>query len=205
MDWQRLNREKSHDIIGKVTHASEGNLFSNRSSEAVCSSLPFYRNFLLYRITNYATLPSFSLDFLGDGNTFYLLDGSPDPIFMVNSRGDLRLNEGNILSYVDFFLKYITTEDGDIYLIQDPDNLPFLDSMSFEQQYALKQRFAPLDLSYDAPSDSYKIRGDVYYGGTLLKATLTIGMDGTIAFSDQSMLSQSAPNDSYVEPYRDTY
>lgn len=205
MDWQRLNREKSHDIIGKVTHASEGSLFSGKTSEVSCSALPFYRNFLLYRVTNYATLPSFSLDFLGDGNTFYLLDGSPDPIFMVNSRGDLRLNENNVLGYVEFFLKYITTEDGDIYLIRDPENLPFLDSMSFEQQWALKQRFTPLELSYDAGDDCYKIRGDVYYGGTLMKATLSIGMDGTISFSDQSMLTQADSNAGHNEAWRENY
>lgn len=190
MDWERLDREKSHSIIGRVTTASDGTLFTTTSSEVSCKSLPFYKNFLLYRITNYATLPSFSLHFLGDGNTFYMVDGSPDPIFMVNNRGDLQLNERNILAYVDFFLSNVSTDDGDIYLIRDPDSLPFLDSMSIEQQVAMKQRFSPLDVSYCPQSDQYKIRCDLYYGGTLLKSTLSVGIDGSITFSDQTLLSQ---------------
>jgi len=189
MDWERLNRDKSADIIGKITHASDDTLFSGSSSEAVCTALPFYKSFLLYRVTNYATLPSFSLDFLGDGNTFYLLDGSPDPIFMVNSRGNLRLKYENIPDYVEFFLKYVTTEDGDIYIIKDPDNLPFLDSMSIEQQISLKQRFSPPTLDYNDQDDCFELRGDIYYGGTLLKAKITVSMDGAISFSDHAMLS----------------
>lgn len=194
MEWERLNRDASKKIIGKITHASDEMLFSERSSEASCAGLSFYKNFLLYRVTNYATLPSFSLDFLGDGNTFYLLDGSPDPIFMVNNRGALKLNELNILDYVDFFLRYVATEDGDIYLIKDPDDLPFLDSLSIEQQISLKQKFTPLTLDYNEADDVYELHGDIYYGGTLLKATLNIATNGTISFTNQKMLSQSDQN-----------
>lgn len=203
MDWERLNREKSAEIIGKVTHASDAQLFSNASSEAVCTALPFYKSFLLYRITNYATLPSFSMDFLGDGHTFYLLDGSPDPIFMVNSRGNLQLKFENVLDYIEFFLKYVTTDDGDIYLIQDPDNLPFLDSMSVEQQINLKQRFTPPALDYNHEEDAFELHGDLYYGGTLLKAKISVYPDGTLTFSDQSMFYQDAPaaaHAAYTDP-----
>jgi hypothetical protein len=190
MEWERLNRDASKEILGKITHASDEKLFSERNSEASCAALPFYKNFLLYRVTNYATLPSFSLDFLGDGNTFYLLDGSPDPIFMVNNRGALKLNEANLLDYVDFFLRYVSTEDGDIYLIKDPDDLPFLDALSMEQQIALKQKFTPLTLDYNEVDDAYELHADIYYGGTLLKATMNIATNGIIEFSNQKMLTQ---------------
>ena len=206
MEWERLNRDASKDILGKITHASDEKLFSERSSEASCAALPFYKNFLLYRVTNYATLPSFSLDFLGDGHTFYLLDGSPDPIFMVNNRGALNINEMNLLDYVDFFLRYVSTEDGDIYLIKDPDDLPFLDALSIEQQIALKQKFTPLTLDYDENADIYALHADIYYGGTLLKATMNIATNGTIEFSNQQMLTQYDNNDAAAyQPPADGY
>lgn len=199
MDWERLDRTKSSHVITKITHSGDEALFSGQSSEDACTALPFYKDFLLYRVTNYATLPSFSLDFLGDGDSFYLLDGSPDAIFMVNSRGKLFLKYDNIIDYIEFFLKYVTTEDGDIYIIQDPDTLPFLDSMSIEQQITLKQRFQEPTLDYNHDNDSFEMRCDIYYGGTLLKAMITVESDGSVSFSDQMLLSHNA---SELENYR---
>ena len=110
---------------------------------------------------------------------------------MVNSRGNLNLKYENIVDYIEFFLRYVTTEDGDVYVINDPDSLPFLDSMSVEQQISLKQRFAEPTLDYNDKEDSFEMRCDIYYGGTLLKSMISVQSDGSLSFNDQSMLSHN--------------
>ncbi len=195
MDWQRLDRTKTAEIIARVATARDAGLFSLPTSEAACQPLPFYRGLLLYRLTNYATLPSFSLDFLGDGISFYPLDGSSDTILQANARGALALNEQNVIDYVDFFLKNVATEDGDIYLIRNTEDLPFLDSLSIDQQLHLKRRHNAIDLAYDPENDAYMVQADLYYAGTLLKSLITVHADGRIEFSGQSMLMGDGSSD----------
>ena len=114
MDWNRLDRNQSAEILGHIAQAADPSLFSGNSSEASFKPLPFYQNYMVYRITNFATLPSFSLDFLSNGESFHLLDGSPEPINLVNTIGELYLNDSNVIDYIQFYLSNIRGNDGDI-------------------------------------------------------------------------------------------
>ena len=93
MQWYEIDKDKTAEMIEKVKAPDMPSLFGASSSEARCAKLPFYTNFLLYRLTNYATLPAFSMDFLSDGEQFLYLDGTSSPIYKVNALGDLILNE----------------------------------------------------------------------------------------------------------------
>lgn len=188
MDWNRLDRQNSIAVLERITTAADPGLFSASSSEAQFRSLPFYQNFMLYRVTNYATLPCFSLDFLSDGESFHLLDGSADPIFNVNAQGSLYLNENNVVDYVAFYLGNVMAEDGDIYMIQDPDDLPFIDSLSLDQQLELKARHKDAQIAVDQTSGDFIVLADLFYGGTLLKSAITVNTSGDIHIQPRDML-----------------
>ncbi len=188
MNWQKLERGETAKIIQRVSQTPDGSLFSKTTSEATAAYLPFYRGFSLVRLTNYATLPSFTLDFLSDGASFYLLDGSPDPLNKVSARGALVLTDQNVVEYVDFFFRNVTTVEGDIYLIRDPDNLTFMDSLSLDQQIQIKRAHEPVSVAYDRANDIFLVNGVLYFAGVMLKATLTIQPDGQIEISNHAML-----------------
>jgi hypothetical protein len=191
MNWQKLERTETAKIIQQVSTTPDGALFSKTTSEATAANLSFYRGFALVRLTNYATLPSFTLDFLSDGSNFYLLDGSADPLNKVSSRGGLILNDHNVVDYVDFFFKNVTTDEGDIYFVRTLNDLPFLDSLSIDQQIQIKKHYTDIKVAYDRENDVFLVRGVMYFAGVLLNATLTIQPDGQIEFSNHSMLMGS--------------
>lgn len=188
MQWQKLERSEMAKVIHRVAETPDGALFSMTTSEAQAAQLPFYRGFMIVRLTNYATMPSFTLDFLSDGTTFYLLDGSPEPLQKVAARGGLMLNERNVAEYVDFFFKHVTTEEGDIYLIRNFDDAPFMDSLSMDQQIQIKRHHSDVNVSYKREDDTFDVSGDLYFAGVLLKATLNVQSDGQIEVSNHTML-----------------
>lgn len=191
LEWHRLDRDQSQAIIGKVTTERDASMFAPMTSEAQCTKLPFYRNYLLYRVTNYASLPSFSLEYLSDGENFYLLDGSPDPIYFANDRNALVLNRANVLDYLDFFFQNVSGEDGDVFLVRDPNDLPFLESLEPEHQAMIMDNHSPIKIDYDPSTEHITVDTTLYYGGTLLQARLGIDHDGRIQLLDQHMLTQS--------------
>lgn len=192
LDWQKLDRNKTGEIIERIANTPDGLLFSSATSEATIAPLSFYNGFMLVRLTNFATLPSFTLDFLSDGSSFYLLDGSPDPLQKVAARGGLVLNDANVIDYVGFFFKYVTTEEGDIYLIDNPEDMPFLDSLSLDQQIEIKRRHTEMEAAYDRQNDVFLVRSDMYFAGVLLKATLMVAPDGGIEVTEHAMLMGGA-------------
>lgn len=168
--------------------ASDPSLFSESSSEASFKPLPFYQDYMLYRMTNYATLPAFSLVFLSDGESFFLLDGSPAPINMVNKKGVLSLSEVNIVDYIDFYLSNIRGEDGDIYLIKDLDALPFIDSLERDQRAELEHRHIEPQVTKDPETGRFIVLCDLFYTGTLLKSAVIVDLEGNIEIHPREMI-----------------
>jgi len=191
MNWQKIDRQQSHDILNHIAKVSDPHLFSLQSSETSFFSPPFYKDYFVYRVTNFATLPSFSLDFLSNGESYYLLDGSPTPINTVNKSGALHLSEANVIAYTEFYLSNIRGDDGDIYMINDMESLPFIDSLGADQQLNLKQNHESPVAKWDAERGHYTIHADLFYGGTLIKSVIYVDTYGILEIQPREMIMNS--------------
>ena len=107
MTWQILDNKRTGFMIEAVKSAGLGNLFDPNTTEARMRSLPFYRSTKLYRLTNYATLPAFSLFYIGDGENYSYLSGDFDNMSFYNTPDNLILNEETVLPYLDFYFIFV--------------------------------------------------------------------------------------------------
>jgi len=88
MHWQRLDRDTSVKVIDSVKSDANEGLFSVGTSEVQRARVSFYKEYFIYKVTNYASLPSFTFEYLSDGTFFHYLDGTESPIyaFIMNAR-----------------------------------------------------------------------------------------------------------------------
>src|SRR5688572_12860610 len=112
MHWQRLDRENTIQVIDSVKSAADPRLIVSGTSEVERARLSFYGNTSLYKVTNYASLPSFTFEYLGDGTFFHYLDGTEMPIYTVNDKGGLMLTENSIVDYLAFFFGHVAGDGG---------------------------------------------------------------------------------------------
>jgi len=192
MDWKRLDHNQTGAVLEQIASVSDSGLFSKEHSEASFKPLNFYQEFMIYRIVNYATLPSFSMEFLSNGESFHLLDGSPHPINIANRIGGLYLTESNVIDYADFYLANIRADDGDIYMIRDVDNLAFIDSLSPDQQASLKEKHIQPSVMIDKDSSNFIILADLFYCGTLLNSAIIVTQSGELEFKPRAMIMSAS-------------
>jgi hypothetical protein len=186
--WNQINKETTANIIRAVKKAKEGAMFSPEHSEAKIAKLPFYRNYHLYRLTNLATLPAFSFEYLGDGKRFYYLDGTPKALASVSAKNEIVLSQENILEYLDFYFMYILSEDGEIRLINDIDDHPRIASLPEDEKQHIKNHHKNTLVEYDEDSHSYNIEATLDNSGTLVRANIAISDKGLVRITDQKML-----------------
>jgi len=195
MDWQRLDRKATEDLINKAGSASV--LFSPQTSEARRASLSFLDNFALYRLTNYAALPIISLDYLvnenstGTNSVFYL-DGSKNSILQAIRNDNFVIAEDNIVSYVNFFFKNAPDPEGDIYIIEDLEDLVFFDLLEARQQDKLRDNFTAPDIKR-LDDGRFEVKSCMVYQGSLVTALTSVLGDGNVNVSSISMMIHSTP------------
>ena len=188
MHWRRLDREQTQSVLTSVTSADEAGLFSSATSEVERSVLPFYKTYMAYKVTNYASLPSFSFQYLGDGEFFHFLDGSSDSIQAVNDKGQLALDERNIVDYLGFYFESVGLDDGEeCHLIQNPADMPLFESLDESAEIAIIRNHKTPEVTSSA--DLFTVSADLYVDGQVIRATIEVKRgSGRVSVLDQTMI-----------------
>lgn len=188
MHWQRLDRDSSLQVIDSVKSAADMGLFNIGSSEVTRAFLPFYKDFFLFKVTNYASLPSFSFEYLGDGTFFHYMDGTAEPIHAANDKGKLDLTPENLIDYLVFYYAHVSENDmDDITVIKDPHDMPLLDSLDPMAYASVMRNHKPAAILVNNDG-GYTVETEIYTESQLLRATIEVTKKGRVTMLDQKMI-----------------
>lgn len=189
MIWHRLDRDKTIDMIGRVKSAVEAMLFTPMTSEAKCTRLPFLKSFLLYRLTNFSSLPTFSMDFISNGETFYYMDGADTAIRQMVASGELELNEDNIIPYLNFYYCYVRLPEGEIILLKNAEEAPQIDLYDEERREALDIIPEGVEIERDPTTGGFLVLAPALYDSSPMQVLITVSNDGQVLTSPKRMLT----------------
>lgn len=188
MHWQRLDRDTTIKVIDSVKSASEPGLIVSGTSEVERARLSFYEDISAYKITNFASLPSFTFEYLGDGTFFNYLDGTEIPVYAMNDKGALRLTEATAVDYLTFFFSHVMGEDGeDILLVKNPHDMPLLDSLEPAAYDAVMRGHKP-PVVKPLTNGGMAVEADIYDDGQLTRASIDITPAGRVSITGQKMI-----------------
>ncbi|HPD83217.1 MAG: hypothetical protein R3D88_00760 [Alphaproteobacteria bacterium] len=200
MHWQRLDRDNSTKVINSVKSGANEGLFSVGTSEVQRGRVNFYKDYSVYKVTNYASLPSFSFEYLSDGVFFHYLDGTEQPIYSVNDKGVLTLDKHNVMEYLAFFFAHVGDDEGDIMVINNPHDMPLLDSLAPHVYDAVFAQHKPAEIHYDGGFDAYEIEANLYMNSQLVRAQIEVSTKGRVKIKGQKkMVMQEVEDNNYAD------
>ncbi|MES2729464.1 MAG: hypothetical protein V4621_05100 [Pseudomonadota bacterium] len=170
-NWQKLDKEQTEAMINAVRSSSEALLFSPSASEGTIASLPFYNTFSLYRLTNYTSLPIFTMEFLSDGETYVYLDGSDDSLLKTNTKDGLRLTPRNIMAYLDFYFANTVRDEGEIHTYSGTTESGGL-------------ALSVPSIAFDPQTSAYTVACPLYVDGVIMHATVHISPEGIVTLHE---------------------
>ncbi len=188
MHWHRLDKDKTSGIIGRVQTDNDPHLFSPHTSEAKCARLPFYASHLLFRLTNFSCMPTFSMDFLGNGDEFIYLDGTNDPIKQINMMAGLHLNKDNVIPYLNFYFFNVRESGEDILILKNADEGRDLDLYDDERREDMHVVPENSYIFYDEQTGNFKVTAPLYYLGGVVQADIFVTRVGEVTVKPTGML-----------------
>lgn len=189
MIWHRLDREKTVSMIARVKPTTQSITFSPATSEAKCLKLPFYETFLLYRLTNFSSLPTFSMDFLSDGETYFYMDGSDAPIQKINAQAGLKITKETVIPYLNFYFCFVRLPEGEIILLKSPEEAAIIDLYDEERREEFDAIPTPIGIEEDAQNGIFSVTAPVLYDGSPMEAVITVTKDGRVTTTPKRMLT----------------
>lgn len=187
-NWEVLEKGPGRAILDQIRPTDSKAMFSSQLSEVNRKVLDFYTDFQIYRVTDYSTLPSFRLEYLGDGEDYYLLDGTVDPIYTVNDKEELELRQDWVAPYLHFFFGHAENALGQIQLIEGPQNLPLAETLSETQKSEFLRLHQPLDAAPNTDDDGFMVVCTMLREGALVVAELEVTKTGRVSIKNHQLL-----------------
>lgn len=190
MHWRRLDREHTQAVLESVKSAAEPSLFSPATSEVKSAILSFYKDYKAFEVTNFASLPAFTFNYIGDGSFFHHMDGTSDAIFAVNDKGQLDLTENTITDYLAFYFANVGLDDGEeCYFIKNPEDMPLFESLDDDTIHAIMRNHEAPIVSFDAGQGIFTVTAELYVEGQVNRATIEVKKNtGRVEIKDQTMI-----------------
>lgn len=203
MNWIKLDKKQADDVIQRVIPSNQAGMFPCGFTEVKCFDLSFYKHYKLYRLINIATLPTFTMDFLSNGNKFVHIDGSADCLGFIDGEKELDLNVDNALEYLNFYYRQVYNADGDIYVISDMDDAPFFDSLDESQQANIKRHYKSPEVIISSEG-ILVVKAVMFYEGGLVDAEISINKhEGVPRITQHRMLLNDSIHAYWREGYHD--
>lgn len=189
MPWQFLDKADLEAMVAHVKTSDEAVLFNPAMAQGKFTPLPFLHEFRLYRLTNFASMPILSLHYLGDGGRYFYLDGTAEAIATIANIGDLHLTASNIIAYLNFYFFAVVQQDGEMFLVQDPDTYPFQDQSDFDIIPGFA--FGHGNPKYEIATESdggFLVDTPLFMDGTLVRAQIRVDPNGKVHILSQRMM-----------------
>ena len=169
--WNNLNKEQTEAMINAVRSSAEALLFSPTASDGAVAPLSFYQRFALYRLTNYTSLPIFTMEFLSDGEIYVYLDGSEESILAANEKDGLRLTPRNLMDYLDFYFKNTSWDEGEIHTYAGSTETGGL-------------TLAVPSIAFDPDTSGYHVACPLYVDGVVMQTKLHVSSVGVVSIDE---------------------
>lgn len=117
------------------------------------------------------------------------MDGADTAIRSMVDAGELELTEDNILSYLNFYYCYVRLPEGEIILLKNAEEAPFIDLYDEERREDFEVVPEGVSVSRDPETGTFTVIAPALYDSSPMEIEIRILSDGLVVTSPKRMLT----------------
>lgn len=192
--WSLKGKEvnpKLKRLVGFINKYNDSNLVSVSESTFYEAKLPFYKDFKLITFIDLSFCPYLEIRLLDNGDKSFILDGTQQPFYEVNSITPLLLNDDNVFQYAMLVLGNTQKNDNSFRLVTSIDDIYFSQEPTKEQYQLIESSIRTTKIKHE--DGSYKIKTTLLFDDTIAKVVIRVFNDGKVEIAKEKLLLNNMP------------
>ena len=193
----KLDREESRKLLDEINPVLTDTEFDGDTVTILGHKLPFYPGYRFLEVVDYESVPNRKRYIVHKPGDVVVLDWSNGPVYALNDRVPVKLDESTIADYVRFFFRYVRGPKGRFILAEIVDDIRWRDEPPSAARKAVSKMITPLHIAPDENSDEkakgFDIAACMTFGDSLYKAHIKVSSSGDVSLSDQELLIEDMP------------
>lgn len=193
--YVKLDALETETALEKINATISDTRFSPASTIILTRELPFYPGYRFLDVADHAHLPHNRRFLLQSDTEIIVLDYTNTPVYALNARLPINLNDASAADYARFFFSFVRGRHGRFLIVESIEDIPWRDDPPPSARKALAKMLHPLDDAAVKPRDPYRWawRAQVLFRDTLFQGDIYITPDGTVDLKDIEMLLEDLP------------
>lgn len=194
--FTKLDTLEAQTLLAALSPLIEGSLYAAEKATVLAAPVSFYPGYRFIEISDHTTMPARKTALLykeGGAGEATLLDWTNAPIYALNDKVPLSLDENTVKDYVRFFFLYVRGRHGRFVIVESIDEIAWKEEPPANARKAVGALIAPLHL-YGIDNDgTYRLSARLLFKDSLFKADIVVGHDGHINLEGEELVIEDIP------------
>lgn len=192
-NFTKLDVEESAVILDELNPLLEGTPFDPLKTTILAHPATFYPGYRILEISDHSMAPPLQRFALYKPGDPVVLNFSNEPIYALNRRLPLKLDDSNVLDYTRFFFNYVRGRHGRFIITEGVDDIKWKEEPPPAARKAVGKLLTPLEIKNKMEHGVYNLTACVMFRDALFRTNIHIIPNGDVALSDEELLIEDMP------------
>jgi hypothetical protein len=189
----KLDPEESSALLEEINPKLQGSAFAPATVTILGQELSFYPGYRFLDMADYESVPPVRRFVVYKPGDAVVLNWTNEPIYELNARAPISLNEHTVVDYVRFFFTYIRGRHGRFLVAESVDDIMWREEPPPAARKAIGNILSPLSVASAAADGSYRLNLCMMFKDSLFKAVAEVGRDGLVTLTDEELMIEDMP------------
>lgn len=189
----KLDRMEAEGLLKEINPVMDGASFSAASATLLAQELAFYPGYRFIEVADYEQHPPRRRFAIHKAGEAVAMNGSNEPLYVLNEKAPIKLDETTVADYVRFFFNNVRGRHGRFLITESVDDIQWREEPPPAARKAIGKILVPMMIVAREPEGGYRLTACMMFRDSLFKATVNVRRDGVVSLSDEELLIEDMP------------
>lgn len=191
--FKKLEGDDAAALLARVNPVLDFADFNPVSASVLTHDLPFYPGYQFVEIADHTHSPAKVACAIYKDNDIVPITWNNEPLYALNDRAPIVLNDQTVTEYVKFFFMYVRGRHGRFLIAENVDDIDWREDPPPAARKAIAGMLVSTSIASRTEDGSYILKASMIFRDSLFAATITVTPEGHVALSDEELLVEDMP------------
>jgi hypothetical protein len=189
----KLDLLECETVLEEINPALKGSQFHPATVTILAQEPAFYPGYRFLDIADYETTPNIRKFALYKPGDVVVLNWTNEPLYALNERAPIVLDETTVAEYVRFFFTYVRGRHGRFIITESTEDVMWREEPPPAARKAISKMLEPLHITTRDGAGNFKLSARMMFRDSLFKTTVNVQANGQVNLSDEELLIEDMP------------
>lgn len=189
----KLEKPEAEAVLKDINPALDGASFEAEGAVILAQDLPFYPGYRFFDIADHESLPPARRFVIYKPGDVIVLNWTNEPLYMLNDRVPILLDEQTVGPYVRFFFTHVRGRHGRFQIVESVDDIPWKEEPPPAARKAIGKLVEPVQVTETEDDGTFHLIVRMVFKDSLFKAGVSVKPNGLVSLADEELVIEDMP------------